>query len=284
LLESFHWLLLDPSELEYKELMEAIDQAWLSLSRISFRWAAFFSFQLSRPSFQRVLLRLSPLLVAGCATATVTPSLQPTGALPPPEMVWVYDFTVTPNEVDLDSGLGPQVARLIGQAVPAREKLRVGRAVARMLANNLATELRGRGINARRANDQIEPDETAASIKGQLRRVDEGNSALRTLVGFGFGGTGLQAHTQLFHGGNGNAQLVAEAETATKSSLLPGIKTIVGIGGGAGSLLAGAVVAGITTITSEEFYQTVEADAKRTAAKLADWVADYYRQQGWLQP
>jgi hypothetical protein len=43
-------------------------------------------------------------------------------------------------------------------------------------------------------------------------------------------------------------------------------------------------VAGITTITSEEFYETVEADAKRTAAKLADWVADYYRQQGWLQP
>ena len=86
------------------EQMEAIDQAWLSLSRISFRWAAFFSFRLSRPSLQRLFLILNPLLVAGCATATVTPSLQPTGALPPPEMVWVYDFTITPNEVDLDSG------------------------------------------------------------------------------------------------------------------------------------------------------------------------------------
>jgi len=264
--------------------MEAIDHAWLSLSRISFRWAAFFSLRLSRRSLLQILLRLSPLLVAGCATATVTPSLRPTGVLPPPEVVWVYDFTVTPSEVDLDSGLGPQVARLIGQTVPAKEKLRVGRALARMLANNLATELRGRGINARRANNQIEPDETAASLKGQLRRVDEGNSALRTLVGFGFGGTGLQAHAQLFHGGNGNAQLVAEAETATRSSLLPGIPTMVGIGGGAGSLLAGAVVASITTITSEEFYQTVEADAQRTAAKLADWLADYYRQQGWLGP
>ena len=261
-----------------------IDQAWLSLSRISFRWAAFFSLRLSRPSLQRILLGWGLLLVAGCAAATVTPSLRPTGALPPPEVLWVYDFTVTPNEVDLDSGLGPQVARLIGQTIPAKQKFQVGKALARMLSVYLATELRGRGINTRRANDQIEPDQTAASIKGQLRRVDEGNSALRTLVGFGFGGTGLQTHAQLFHGDNGNAQLVAEADTATKSSLLPGIPTIVGIGGGAGSLLGGAVVAGITTITSENFYQTVEADAKRTAAKLADWVADYYKQQGWLGP
>ena len=266
------------------ELMETIKQAWLSVCHNWFRTTAVFSLQLSRRSLRRVLLRMGPFLLAGCATATVTPSLQPTGALPPPEMVWVYDFTITPNEVDLDSGLGPQVAQLIGKTVPAKEKLRVGKALARMLSANLATELRGRGIKARRANDQTEPEETAVFIKGRLLRVDEGNSALRTLVGFGFGGTGLQAHAQLFHGGNGNAQLVAEAETATKSSLLPGIKTIVGIGGGAGSLLAGAVVAGITTITSEEFYQTVEADAKRTAAKLADWVADYYKQQGWPVP
>jgi hypothetical protein len=282
LLENIHWSLHNASRLEYMELMEAIDQPWLSLSRISFRWAAFFSFRLSLPSLQRVLLRLSPLLVAGCATATVTPSLQPTGALPPPEMVWVYDFTITPNEVDLDSGLGPQVAQLIGKTVPAKEKLRVGKALARLLSVNLATELRGRGINARRANDQTELEETDAFIKGQLRRVDEGNGALRTVLGFGLGKTGLQTHVQLFHGGNG--QLVAEADTAAKGSLKPGIATMVGIGGAAGSLLGGAVVAGITTITSEEFYETVEADAKRTAAKLADWVADYYKQQGWLQP
>ena len=262
--------------------METIEQAWPSLSRISFRWAAFFSFRLSYLSLQRVLLAMGLLLLGGCATATVTPSLQPTGTLPPPEVLWVYDFTVTPNEVDLDSGLGPQVARLIGDVIPAKQKLGVGKALARLLSVNLATELRGRGINARRANDQTEPDETDASIKGQLRRVDEGNGALRTVIGFGLGKTGLKTHVQLFHGGNG--QLVAEADTAAKGSLKPGIATMVGIGGAAGSLLGGAVVAGITTITSEEFYETVEADAKRTAAKLADWVADYYKQQGWLQP
>ena len=199
-------------------------------------------------------------------------------------MVWVYDFTITPNEVDLDSGLGPQVAQLIGKTVPAKEKLRVGKALARLLSVNLATELRGRGIKARRANDQTEPEETAAFIKGRLVCVDEGNSALRTVLGFGFGRTGLKAHVQLFHGEDGDTQLVAEADTAAKSSFKPGIATMVGIGGAAGSLLGGAVVAGITTITSEEFYETVEADAKRTAAKLADWVADYYRQQGWLRP
>jgi len=274
----------DKPRLEYVELMETIKQAWLSVSYDWFRTTAVFSWQLSSRSLQRALLRLSPLLLAGCATATVTPSLQPTGVLPPPELVWVYDFTVTPNEVELDGGLGPRLARLIGKIVPAQEKLRVGRALGKVLATNLATELRSRGIKARRANDQTEPEETAASIKGQLRRVDEGNGTFRTVVGFGFGGTELQTHVQLFHGAGGDTQLVAEAETATASSLQPGIPTIVGIGGAAGSYLAGAVVAGLTTVPSERFYATVEADAKRTAETLAEWIADYYRQQGWLRP
>ena len=274
----------DKPRLEYVELMETIKQAWLSLSHVWFRRAAFFSLQLSRRSLRRAVLRLSPLLLAGCATATVTPALQPTGVLPPPELVWVYDFTVTADEIELDSGLGPRLARLIGETVPAQEKLRVGRALGKVLATNLATELRLRGIKARRANDQTEPEETAASIKGQLLRVDEGYGTLRTVVGFGFGGTELQTHAQLFHGAGGDTQLVAEADTRTKSSLVPGIPSIIGVGWAGGSIWGGAVVAGLTTVPSERFYATVEADAKRTAEKLADWVADYYRQQGWLRP
>ena len=266
------------------KLRQIINRACLSISR--FHAPAPFRVGRSRRRYRWLAqCRLSwLLLLAGCAKAMVTPAWQPTGPLPRPDYVLVYDFAVTPDEVELDGGLGVNLIRLINETVPTEEKVRVGRALARVLAVNLATELRMRGIKARRAGDNALPDETVAFIKGQFLRIDEGSGALRTVVGFGLGGTEIQTHVQLFHEADGNTQLVAEADTATRPSLKPGAPPIIAAGWAAGSILYGAVGAGLTTLTSEEFYETVEADAKRTAGKLADWVADYYRQQGWLQP
>jgi len=267
------------------KLMEIVWQVWLSARCDWFRAVAVLSSGLScRAPGRAIVLRLSPLLLAGCATATVTPAWQTTGPLPQPDYVWVYDFAVMPDEVELDSALGVKLIRLINSTSSTEEKVRIGRALARVLSVNLATELRMRGIKARRASDVDPPEGTTIFIKGQFLRVDEGNGAFRTMVGFGLGGTEVQTHVQLFHGGDGDTRLVAEADTATKSSLKPGMPSMIGMGWVGGSILGGAVVGGLTTLTSEEFYETVEADAKRTAAKLAQWVADYYRQQGWRVP
>ena len=262
-----------------------IKQVCRTLSCVRTRAAALLSIRLVRgPWRQATVLRLIPLLLAGCATATVTPAWQPTGALPRPAFVLVYDFAVTPDEIELDRGVGATLVRLNNPTMPAEEKLRVGRALARVLSAHLATELRLRGIKARRASGNNFAEETTASIKGQVLRVDEGNGTLRTVLGFGFGGTELRTHAQFFHGADGDTQLVAEADTATKTDLKPGIPSMIGVGWAAGSILGGAVAAGLTTLPSETFYATVEADAKRTAAKLAAWVAEYYSQQGWISP
>jgi len=44
------------------------------------------------------------------------------------------------------------------------------------------------------------------------------------------------------------------------------------------------ILCGSTTATSEKFFATVEADAKRTAKEAAKHVAEYYRRHGWLAP
>ncbi len=264
------------------KLLKIIKQTYLPASCHRFRADAFLSLRLSRRKLQATMLRLSLLLLAGCAASTVTPSWQATGPLPPPDRVLVYDFAVTPDEVELDRGLVPKLTRLINGTVQREEKIHLGRAIAKILSENLATELRMRGIKAYRNSANILPGEIIVLIKGQLLRVDEGNGTLRTLVGFGLGGTKITTLVQFIYEAGDNAQLVAEAGTATRSNLKPGITPIIGAGA-TRSLLAGAVVAGITTITSERFYATVEADAKSTAAELAEWVADYYRQQGWLR-
>jgi hypothetical protein len=265
------------------KLVEIIGRAWLCVSD-RLRATALLSARLSRHALRpATMLRLIPLLLAGCATATVTSAWELVRALPRPDRVLVYDFVITPHEVELDRGLGPKLTRLINGTAQNREEIHLGRAIAKILSENLATELRMRGIKVCRNSSNILPGEIIASIKGRLLRVDEGNGTLRTLVGFGLGGTEIRTHVQFLHEADGNAQLLAEAETTTKSNLKPGITPIIGAGATT-SLLAGAVVAGITTITSERFFATVEADAKRTAAELAEWVADYYRQQGWLGP
>lgn len=224
------------------------------------------------------------LLLAGCATATVTPSWQATKPLPRPEQVLVYDFTVLPGDTRLDSGLGPKLNRLINRTDQSKEAMYLGKAFARILATNLAVELRMRGIKAYHGRDDTLPGDNTISIMGRFLRIDEGNSTLRTVIGFGLGGTEMQSYVRLLRATEGQTQLLAEAYTMANSNLKPGMPPMIAAGGAAGALVEVAAVAGITTISNERFFATAEADAKRTAVELADWVAHYYRQQGWLGP
>ncbi|HEU4346101.1 MAG TPA: hypothetical protein VFU31_31510, partial [Candidatus Binatia bacterium] len=45
---------------------------------------------------------LTALLLAACGTTTVTPMIRPTGGLPRPDRVLVFDFAVTPQEAGLE--------------------------------------------------------------------------------------------------------------------------------------------------------------------------------------
>jgi hydrogenase maturation factor HypE len=104
---------------------------------------------------------------------------------------------------------------------------------------------------------------------------------MRTLVGFGLGGSEVRTRVQVYQGAGPNAKLVGEAETNTRGSLKPGMGVLLPVGAAAGTVATTAVVAGGTTITSEAFFATVEADAKRTAEAVAKRIGERYRQQGW---
>jgi hypothetical protein len=45
------------------------------------------------------------LLLSGCATTSVTPTFPASRGLPQPDRVIVYDFAVTPEDIDLDPGV-----------------------------------------------------------------------------------------------------------------------------------------------------------------------------------
>lgn len=76
-------------------------------------------------------------------------------------------------------------------------------------------------------------------------------------------------------------ELITEAETATKSSLKPGMLVSGGVSAAASSVVP-LVVGGTGAVISESWRGTIEADAARTAEEVAKRVKKIYEARGWL--
>jgi len=208
----------------------------------------------SRRDLSTARLWLTALLVAGCGATTVSPTFRATEGLPRPDRVLVYDFAATADDLQIKTGLDPEVFGRGGRDTQTQEEIQVGRAFAKALTDILAQELRSRGIEAARGTQTAQPGDATASIRGLLLRKSRSDGS--TLAGFGLGDGQVRARIQIFQGAGLQLRLVAEAESATETSLKPGL----------GARLPGAV----------------ETDARRTAAQVADKIADYYKRQGWI--
>jgi hypothetical protein len=103
------------------------------------------------------------------------------------------------------------------------------------------------------------------SIGGHFISIDEGNRTERAVIGLGMGRTDVEAEVMVYQ----NAQLVEQFETEAKSSRKPGMAETMGVGAAAGNLAIAAAVSGAAAVGSEAFSANVEADASRTAKKLA---------------
>jgi hypothetical protein len=190
------------------------------------------------------------LLVTGCATttATVTPTVRAPAGLPRPDRVLVNDFEVANADSDLSEDLVPPVARGTGGAARTEEEMRAGRAAAKVLTDSLIQELRSRGIEAQRASEAAPPELNTLSIRGRFLWRGKDAGTMRARIWY-YQGTGV------------NSRLVAQVDADIPSD----------------SKGAGAVI-GSSAYTAEQ-----EADARRMARELAERVARYYREQGWIK-
>ena len=238
--------------------------------------------KVSRDLLKVLILGLSVAILFGCAKALVVPIQVPGEGLPKPDHIAVYDFAVTPDDVQLDRGAGPEMIRNVKGKSQTTEEVRVGRVVAEALSEKLVYELRSNGITAYRAQHAPPPTSVSVSITGQFKNVDEGNRTLRTVVGFGLGGSRLGTSLQVYQGTGTNLKLVGQAETMTESSMKPGIGALLPVGAAVGTVATAAAVSGTTTVASEKFFATVEEDASRTAKEIAKRIIKYYTRHGWL--
>jgi hypothetical protein len=242
------------------------------------------------PSCATRLFRLGPpiigllaaFLVAGCASTSVQPKMEYAGKrLPRPDHILVYDFAASPDDVKLDRGVGPQLAKHIKKGTPRTEKeISVGRKVANAMSEELVKEIRKLGLSAERAAGHPKNFTNALLVEGQFLSIDEGNRTERMVIGFGAGRTAVEAHVQVYEVTPEGQKEIEEFQATTKSGRKPGMAEMMGVGAIAGHLLTSTVVSGAISVSGEASWEKVEADAKKIAKNVAQELGHFFVKQG----
>ena len=222
---------------------------------------------------------LAILALAGCGSTKVTTQMTDiSGPLPRPDRVLVYDFVVSPEDVKLDRGLSARAIDAAKGTSRTEQEIQTGQAVASALSEHLVKEIRKLGLDAERAAGPPPQQGSDLAIAGQFLSIDEGNRTERVVIGLGAGRTDVQAEVQLHQNGLVVEQLVTEAKSGRK----PGAAETMGAGAAAGNLAVSAAVTAGVTGADEAFGATVEADAARTAKKLAEQLKPFFVREGWI--
>lgn len=223
-------------------------------------------------------------MIAGCASTKVDEMNEHVGELPKPDQVLVYNFAVSPDEVELDKGLTAKIEELVKKTPRTDAERAAGRQVADALAAHLVKEIQALGLPASRTSNAPPRTGSTLLVKGQFISIDEGNRTERVVIGLGLGRTDVKAITEVYDASSGKQVLASQFETDAKSGDKPGAAETMGVGAATGNLAVSAAATAGTTALSETIGATVEADADRTAKKIAAQLKQYCVMQGWIQP
>jgi Domain of unknown function (DUF4410) len=222
-------------------------------------------------------------LLQGCASTEVTSQGVPEGgSLPKPQEVLVHDYAVSPDQVELDSGVGANIENLVAQMPRTDQERAIGQQVSEALANHLVAEIQALGLPAKRESGPAPATGNTLQLKGQFVSIDEGNQTARVVIGLGVGRTDVRTMTQAYEVIDGKSLLIDQFEINAESGRKPGMAETMGAGSAAGDLAASAVVSTGVAVGSEAFSANVDADAARTAAKIAAQLKIYFVNQGWI--
>jgi len=234
------------------------------------------------------LLLLIVLVIAiGCAPTKVQQQDTTLTQLPRPDLILVYDFAVSPDEVKLDTGLSAELKEKYEEhegTSRSAEEIKVGHKVADAVAEELVKKIRSYGLAAERAFGLPQGKGKVLLVKGQFLSIDEGNRTERVAIGLGAGRTSVQANVQVYELTPEGMKQVDTMRGTAKSGAKPGMGEMMGVGAIAGHLLTSAVVSGALAGGTEMTSATVEADGKRLAEDIAQDLGNFFVGQDWIPP
>jgi hypothetical protein len=221
------------------------------------------------------------LLLAGCASSGVTQRQSTAAAqeLTRPELVIVYDFAATGDDLPSDS----VIARYYQErSVPQTSKeVELGRQLGQLVAQNLVKDLNKAGITAEPVDSAPVPLIGDGVIRGEFIVVNEGSPLARVFIGFGAGAAELKTLAEAYQVTATGLSPLGSAQIEAKGGKLPGFLVSAGIGAGIGSIATSVVTSAVSGAV-QETGETIEAAAQRTAKEIARLIVDAYKKRGWL--
>jgi hypothetical protein len=225
------------------------------------------------------------LLIAGCAKTNVQETYEVANAgMPTPNPVLIYNFAVSPDDVQQNAGIFAKIERNIEKKSQTAEEIQLGREVSDALATELWQKIQGMGLYPVRADQSLQVPAGAILITGYFVDIDQGNRLQRDVIGLGMGQSKLDSKVRvLAPSPSGYRELIA-FDAHADSGDMPGAAVMgpAGAAAGAGTaavIATNAVAGGIKTYKSASTEQ-----AKKMADKIAAQLATYFAQQGWINP
>ena len=137
------------------------------------------------------------LLATGCASTKVTSQeTLVTGQLPRPGNILVYDFAATAADVPTNSTLASQYS--VDATPQTAGQIAAGRRLGIEIAAELVGRIHGMGMPAQRASAETKPQLNDIVIRGYLISVNEGSTAKRVTIGFGYGASELRTAVECY--------------------------------------------------------------------------------------
>lgn len=222
--------------------------------------------------------------LAACAPTklSVTPEQGSLEQLPAPSRILVYTFAVSPDEVQLTKGIEPEIAQAMSGTPRTEQEIKLGRAVAQTIADEIVSQIQQMGLAASRAAGTPPAYGNNALIEGQLLSIDEGNQTERVVIGLGFGRSNVAANVQVSSKNEGSTTPIESMMVNAESGDMPGAAETMGVGGITGHLTLSAATTTVGQFANYGLSASASAEAKRLGDKVATELKAVFQQQGWL--
>lgn len=231
----------------------------------------------------RPILLALLLLSVGCAKTQVTTMDEVAqSGLRRPQQVLIYDFAVSRQDIQENSGIFAKMARNINGQDPTAEEMQLGREVADALAEELTRKIAALGLNPRRARNGTPLPAGSILITGRFVKIDEGNRLRRNVIGFGVGQSSIDSDVQVLAPSSSGVRELLSFYAHADSGKMPGA-AVMGPAGAAAGAGTAAVVATNAAVGGLKSYRSSSAQqAKQMADKVTERLSEYFSRQGWL--
>lgn len=224
--------------------------------------------------------------LAGCGSDTDTEvtkklSKKDRRNLPEPTQILVYDFAVSPSEIPADSAAAGKLQGAGDDPNNNAQRTQLEHQIADVVAAKLVEELQDLDLPAMRWRGPAPTGPGIYTLEGQFVTIDEGNAAMRMIIGFGAGGTEMKTLVQAYASEATGKRLLAEAEVSSESSSAPGLAATLPVGSAISGIgTAAAIQTSMGTI--RELNTDVRNGAEETAEAIVELMEPRMEDMDWI--